>query len=120
MYCGVEVYFAESIEKMSDNFDKIWSRFKADLIAQRGGVTRPIKRITNSDPGDEQPLRPRAAHGYRVIVCRRVRYSHDRRDAIQSAVGVYGSTTTLVPTHAQFHIHWASLVAWRTQPADNG
>ena len=40
---------------MSDNFDKIWSRFKADLIAQRGGVTRPVQRITNSDPGDEQP-----------------------------------------------------------------
>ena len=30
------------------------------------------------------------------------------------------STTTLVPTPAQFHIHWASAVDWRTQPPDSG
>ena len=30
------------------------------------------------------------------------------------------STTTVVPTPAQFHIHMASAVDWRTQPPDSG
>lgn len=38
-----------------DTFDRIWSRFKSDLIAARGGITRPARVIRDHDPGDEQP-----------------------------------------------------------------
>jgi len=40
---------------MNDDFHRVWSRFKADLIAARGGINRPAVNLPNSDPGDEQP-----------------------------------------------------------------